>query len=485
MKKKILSIITSLFIVLISVSSVYGQEQTKKIAVVPVSGKIDSAAGSFIQRAVDEGIKNKVSMIIFEMDTFGGGLNAAYKIVDTIVNVPDDIKTVAFIKTKAISAGALISLACNRIYMKKSTTIGDCAPISYYNNQVQMLGEKFQSPLRAKFRTLAKKSGYSESLAESMVSENIEVYEIKYRDGSKKYMDLKSYNGLSKDKLKKITSKKVVVKKGELLTMDNSEAINLGFSKKTVETKDEILFDMDYKNTKYYSYKLNWSETLVNYILPFTPVLIIIGLIALFTEFKMPGFGFPGITAAICLSLAFGSQFLVGLANYTEFLIIAVGLILLILELFVIPGFGIAGVAGFCLIITGMVLSLQDFTIPTYPWQKELLFKNLTLIVSSVVIAFISGMLILRYVFPNLSIAKKGPYLTKTLEDSKADSFETLSVKVGDTAVAESYLRPSGKIKVNDDIIDAISEGEFLEKGTIVEVIKISGNRVIVSRKDL
>ncbi len=463
----------------------YGQKSSDIISVVPVSGKIDSSMSAFIKRAVDESIKIKSSLIIFEMDTFGGELNAAYKIVDILVNVPKEIKTVAFIKTKAISAGALISLACNSIYMKGNTTIGDCAPISYYNNEVKMLGEKFQSPLRAKFRSLAKRSGYNQSLAESMVSQDIEVFEIRYHDGNKKYINGKTYGGLSKSELKNIVSKKTVVKKGELLTMDNIEALNFGFSKKTLDSKDKILKDLGIKNTRYYSFTLNWSETFVNYIIPFTPILILVGLIALFAEFKMPGFGFPGITGLIFLGLAFGSNYMVGLANYTEFLIIVVGFLLLGLEIFVIPGFGIAGVLGFCFIIAGMVLSLQDFTIPTYPWQKELLFKNLSLILSSLVIAFISGLLLLRYVFPNIPMAKRGPYLTRTLKNSKADSLEAYTVKVGDSGVTESYLRPSGKVKINEEIVDAISQGEFLDKGTVVEVIKISGNRVIVAGKDL
>ncbi len=457
------------------------QKPSDTVYIIPVEGEVGPGMSTFIKRAVEDVPKKAETLIVFEIDTFGGRVDSALQIVDTILNIKA-AKTMAFVKTKAISAGALIALSCNQLYMKENTTIGDCAPISYSKEGPTMLGEKFQSPLRARFRALAKKNNYDQNLSEAMVSADLEIFRLETDKGTQ-YLDSTEYSDLSDAEKKAVKTKKTVVKKGELLTMNDSEAVELGFSQKSVVSIEDAIKNAGFEKTNPVRKDRNWTESLLGFIISITPVLMMIGLAAVYTEIKAPGFGAPGAVGIICLSLAFGSQYAVGLATYTELLIIILGLVLIGLEVFVIPGFGIAGISGFLFIIIGMVLSLQDFTIPkpSFPWQYDLMVNNIIIIAGSLLLSFFGTITMLRYVIPKVSTKSRGPYLTATLGGAHADSSETQRAKIGDTGIAASYLRPSGKMKNENDIFDVISEAEFIEKGTSIIIKEIRGNQIIVS----
>ncbi len=480
--------LTFLIILLIGLISVgliaSSSDQSKtgrKVYVVPISGDVEPGMAAYLERALKETQNDVDPLVVIEIDTFGGRVDAALTMVDALVNVKKG-KTIAFVKTKAISAGALISLAADSLVMKHNTTIGDCAPITYSDGGPKMMGEKFQSPLRAKFRLLARLNGHPEDLAESMVTAEMEVYRLNM-DGKTVYMDSRAYNDLSPEEKKKIVSKKTVVAKDELLTMTDVEAVELGFSKMSVDSIEEMLNKMAIKNYQIVRLDENWSESLVRFVTSISSILIMIGLAGVYMELKSPGFGLPGIVGIACLALVFGSQYLIGLAGYVELLIIILGIVLLGFELFVIPGFGIAGFAGISCIAIGMILTLQDFVIPdpSLPWQMDILIINLVKVLTAFFGAFILTMLSVRYLFSNLSF---GPYLKTTLKESHADSKEANRAKIGDTGTALTYLRPSGKIKVNDNKFDALTEGEFLEKNTPIVITKIRGNKIIVTKRE-
>lgn len=437
---------------------------------------------AFIKRATQDALRVPDSLIVLELDTFGGRVDAALAIVDTMVNI-DQNRTIAFVKTKAISAGALIALSCNDLVMRASTTIGDCAPITYSNEGPKMMGEKFQSPLRAQFRSLARRNNYPPTLAEAMVTSDREVYSVD-RNGQTQYLDSKEYDDLPQSEKDTIKSKKTVVAKGELLTMDDAEAKALGFSRMTTSSVEDMLQGFGIEDFEIIRLEQNWSESMGRVIAHLSPILLMIGLAALYTELKAPGFGLPGFVGIITLGLVFLNQYLVGLANYTEFLFVVLGVVLLAMEIFVLPGFGIAGIAGFLCISIGMILSFQDFVIPdpSLPWQEEILLANVIQVLGSVVAAFCLTLFFLRFVLPRLGRIIEGPYLENTLAASHADSAEAKRVMIGETGIARTFLRPTGKVEIGSDIIDAISEGEFVEKDTPVIVTEIRGNRVIVTR---
>ncbi len=455
----------------------------KKVFVVPVEGDVEPAMAAFIARALREASRYPDPLIILEMDSFGGRVDAAFQIVDTILNTPKG-KTIAFVKTKAISAGSLIALSCNELVMKHNTTIGDCAPIALTNEGPQMLGEKFQSPLRAKFRTLAKRNGFPQALAEAMVTPDMVVYKVQLRDSSF-FIDSVGFADLSAETKKSVIDKKTIVKKGQLLTMDDVEAKDLGFSKMSAESIEQLLKNKGITDYSLVRFSENWSEALVRLVTKIAPILMIIGFLGLYLEYKTPGLIFPGVIGALCLGLVFFSQYLIGLASYTELLIIVLGAILLGIEVFVLPGFGIAGIAGLTCIAVGLILSFQGFVLPSpsMPWQMREMTGNLGKVVGSFVVAFIGAILLLRFALPSMSKVVRGPYLDATLENSHADSEAIVGVKEMDVGVVETPLRPSGKAAIGDRVFDVVTEGGFIEKGAPVVVVKILRNKIIVSRK--
>jgi membrane-bound serine protease (ClpP class) len=461
------------------------------VFVIPVSGTVDPGMAAYIGRAIKANIlkendtignnESKV-LIILELDTFGGRVDAALQIVDTLSSLPKD-QTIALVKKRAISAGSLIALACNKLFMKHNTTIGDCAPISFSSEGPQMLGEKFQSPLRAKFRALAKRNNYPSVLAESMVTENMTVYKIVMKD-STLFLDSLGYENLTKSQKTKIQTKETIVARGELLTMDDQEAHEYGFSKKSVGSIEEILSTLEINTYRIIRVEESWSEVFVRLIAKIAPVLMMIGFAALYTELKAPGFGLPGIIGIICLALVFGGQYIVGLANYTELLIIITGIVLLASELFILPGFGILGLTGMAFIVVGMILSLQDFVLPSpeFPWQKELIQENITMMFITLLGSFVLIVLFFKYLFPGLSKVISGPYLSATLSESKSNPEYSIPLSIGDKGIVNKTLRPSGSAKFGENVYDVVTEGEFVDKDESVIIMEIKGNRIVVER---
>ncbi|NOY69945.1 MAG: serine protease [Deltaproteobacteria bacterium] len=453
--------------------------------VIPVSGTVDPGMAAFIARACKTALADPQSIVVLDMDTFGGRVDSALEIVDTLLTVPKE-RSIAYVSKKAISAGALIALSCGRLVMAPGTTIGDCAPITISREGPKMMGEKFQSPIRAKFRALARRNGYPEALAESMVTLGKVVLRVEMKGGEVKYMDAQEFDDLKKEEKDGVVSKQMVVKEGELLTMDDTEARQLGFSAIGAASVSDMFKQLDMQNITINRIGQSWSETLSRFIGTIIPILMIIGIGALYIEIKSPGFGIFGIIGIAFLSIVFFNQYIVGLATYTEFLILIAGIFLLAAEVFVIPGFGIAGFSGIAMIVVGLILSLQGFTIPdpAKPWEMSLFIGNAAMVLGAYLIAVICGLLFIRFVIPALSTGNRGPVLTATLNAAHADSRETAKVAAGDEGVAVSFLRPSGKADINGERIDVITYNEFIEKGIPVKVAEVNGNRVIVVKKE-
>jgi len=451
--------------------------ETGGVHLIPVSGEVSPSMATFIERAVKE--SEDASLVIFEMDTFGGRVDSALKIVDAITAL--EVPSVAWVKTKAISAGALIALSADGLYMAPGTTIGDCAPIAVGQEGPKMLGEKFQSPLRAKFRALARKNGYSEALAESMVTADLEIVAFEV-DGKTTYMEKQAYEDLKE----KPEHSRTVVRDGELLTMDDVEANGFGFSKATLKTIAEVAAAEGKGGVAQQRITPSWSEDISGWILSIAPLLMIVGLGALYTELKAPGFGVFGLVGIAALGLALFGHHIAGLATYAEILLIVIGLLLLVVEIFVIPGFGVAGISGFILVMIGLLLSLQDFVLPdpTLPWQGKAFRVNLLTVVASFGASLLMAVALVRYLVPAMAGRVSGPYLDADLKESKADSKETARIAKGEVGVAISTLRPAGKAEFHGEPFDVVTRGDFISRDDSVIVTAIEGNHIIVARKE-
>jgi len=449
-----------------------------KAYVIPVAGTVDHGMAAFVGRALRE-VSNG-AVVVLDIDTYGGQVDAAFNIVDSVAACK--APTVAFVRSKAISAGALIALSADKMAMRSGATIGDVAPLINTNEGPKMLGEKHQSPIRAKFRAMAAKNGYPAVLTEAMVTEEIAVFEVVLPDTTL-YLDSIRLAALDSQVKSRIVSSKQVVKSGELLTMTDAEALRYGFSAMTVDGVDEMLRQMGYKNAAVISVGRNWSEIFVSVVAMLAPVLMMLGFSAIYIEMRSPGFGIPGIIGICCLALVFFGQHAVGLANYTELLLLVTGAALLALEVFVIPGFGVAGFAGIALMIVGMVLSFQNFIVPNpeFPWQAAILKRNILRMSVSIIGSIVLILVFFKYFFERLGRVVKGPYLAATLEGAQSDLGMGFLPNVGDRGVASTPLRPSGKVRIGAAQCDVVTDGLFIAAGAEVVVSQIQGNRIVVA----
>jgi membrane-bound serine protease (ClpP class) len=452
-----------------------------KAYVIPVAGTVDHGMAAFVGRCLREASKETGAVIVLEIDTYGGQVDAAFNIVDSVTACK--APTVAFVRSKAISAGALIALSASKMVMRPNATLGDVAPLVNTGEGPKMLGEKHQSPIRAKFRALAAKNGYPALLTEAMVTEEFEVFEATMPD-TLLYLDSAGLAALAPEVKSRISSSKPVVKAGELLTMTDAEALRYGFSKMTVGSVEEALQRLGYSGATVIPMGKNWSEGFVSVIALLAPALMMLGFSSIYIEMRSPGFGIPGIIGVCCLALVFFGQYMVGLANYTELLLLAIGAALLALEVLVIPGFGFAGFAGIALLIIGMVLSFQNFVLPSpeLPWQAAVLKRNIVLVSLSIIGAIVLVLVFFKYFFAEFGRVVKGPYLAATLAGAQSDAGMGFVPSIGDKGIASTTLRPSGKARIGAKLCDVVTEGQFIDSGAEVAVTQVQGNRIVVAK---
>lgn len=454
-----------------------------KVSIIPLEGMIDGGILSSLKRRVEIAKENDSNLIIFEIDTYGGQLEPAFEMSEYISGIANT-KTIAFIPTKAISAGSLIAISCNEIYMAPQAELGDCEPIvPSSEGGYKTVGEKIQTVLRTKFRKFAEKNGYPVLLAEAMVTKEIEVYHIATEDNPDGFYisgrDLKEMNENEKNK---IISRKLIIEEGKLLTMHAKEAYDYKFAKGIIGNRKDLLNQLNIDVDSTDLLETNWSEEMVRFLGKISPVLLGIGLAALWMEFKSPGFGLPGITGIICLAIVFLSKHLVGLAETPEIIIFFAGIVLIAVEILLIPGFGIAGIPGIILIFIGAILSFQDFTIPKTPYDTELFIKNIFAVMCSLLGSGIFIFLLFKFM-PSIPVFNR---LVLTSSESSQSGFVIPPQPAGDRDLtgmrgkAITALHPTGKIEVNNNTLDVVTEGEYIEKGRVVEIIEVRGNRIVV-----
>jgi membrane-bound serine protease (ClpP class) len=296
-----------------------GQAQVVRI---PIDGTIDRGLSPFVKRSLETAAEAGARFAVLDINTPGGRVDAAWQIVDAVQESP--VPVYAYID-RALSAGALIALATDSIYMRPGATIGAATPVT---GEGQKASEKMVSAMRSEFRALAEARGLDPRVAEAMVDEQIEI--------------------------------PGVVAAGALLTLTADEAIDLGFAVATYASLDELLAALGAPGATVTTVSPNWAELIVRFLTHpvVAPLLLTLGFLGLLFEVKTPGFGVGGLAGLIGLALFFGAHLIVGLAGLEELLLIAAGLVLVGLEVFVIPGFGVAGALGILAMGAGLVLSM-------------------------------------------------------------------------------------------------------------------------------
>ena len=421
---------------------------------VPIQGVIDLGLPTFIERVIEEAEKDQVEVIIFDIDTFGGRVDAATQIKDAILD--SDVPTVAFINRRAISAGALISLSCETIYMTGGGTIGAATAVDMSGNKAS---EKVISYMREEMASTAESRDRNTIIAKCMVDEDLSFTHVIIDDDSVEVTDLEGR------------------KEGKLITLTTEQALRYKMADGTAENMDELLVSLELSDATVKSFSENWSENLVRFLT--NPVvaslLTTFGFLGILFELQSPGWGIPGTFGAVCLALSLGASAIVRLATMSDLLIVLVGLVLLMVEAFLIPGFGVAGVAGIGVILWGLYMLL----LPDVPVSEEVYYSALT----GLTIGLIGGFIALILLFKMVTKTKFWTKLTSPGVESQEEGYSTsigLEDMVGKIGIATSDLRPSGWALLGDRKIFVVTEGEFVDKDQSIKILSVDGNRVVV-----
>ncbi len=472
--------------------------KTAKAFVITCKGMIDDGLYKSIKRRTEIALEAGADYLIYEIETYGGLLKSADDISKYfILDVAKKVHTVAYITTEAISAGAMISVSCKDIVMLENTTIGDCAPITLGGKLEGVEREKVESFTRAAFGRAAQANNYPAALLKAMVSMQIEVYRLKN-------LTTGEYEFFETDKLPKRSKKynpdikELIVKNDELLTLTAFDALEYGIARAKVKNLSEVLDFFAKRDGVKFAEKpvilrTNWSEEMVRWVNSpaVMGVLVMLALLGVYIEFNTPGVGLPGLTAVICFAIIVGSKYLVGMANWLEVAVFAAGVLLLMIEIFVLPGFGAAGFLGMIFISAGLFGMLIKNAPNEIPWPQTdfdwQLFINGVFGIAMGFVGFVLLAWMLTRYLPKMKFLNGLILVPKEAKSCKIRQVKSssiagknVSVKVGDIGEVTSILRPAGKAKFADAIVDVIAHAEFLGKCTKIEVIEIHGNRVIV-----
>lgn len=431
-----------LILIFISIEVAHSQDASKVYVIKKLEfQEINRWYAAYIKKAIKKSSDEGASLIILELDTPGGLLSSALAIKNYIIE--SDIPIVAYINKNALSAGALISLSCEAIYMSDGSIIGAATPVYMKGNEIEKAGEKEISAMRAAMRSSAERSKKNVRIAEAMVDETIVL--SKKNDG----IDLD-------DKT--------------LLTLSVEEALKINIADGKANSITDII---KLRNLSENSTIKNVEEEKYDYILRFliNPVvlsaLISIGIIGVYIELKTPGFGIGGVISIIAFSIFFFAQVFVGDSSFLAPTIFFLGIVLLAIEIFVIPGFGITGILGILGIAVGIFMS---FGINNIAQATLVVFVSL---VSDIILIIILA----RFILKSKGFKNKIALETDTAGYHSSVSYDDL---LGLEGITDTFFRPSGNIIIDGKKYDAITEGEFINKGTKIKVILVEGNKIVI-----
>ena len=423
---------------------------------IPIHGTIDMGLPHYLQRVIDQAESEKAAAIIFDIDTFGGRVDAATQMKDIILD--SKVVTVAFINKRAISAGALISLSCDSIFMTAGASIGAATAVDLKGEKAS---EKIISYMREEMASTAEANNRSRDVASSMVDEELSISFIVSSQGDT--LTTKDVEGFNE---------------GKLITLSTRLAILLGIADKQLNNIDDVLDHMNLKDAKKVEITESWSEMLVRFLTNPTvaPLFMSLGMLGLFFEIKSPGFGVPGILGLACLALFFGSHLLVGLADMLEFIILFSGITLILIEILVIPGFGVAGISGIILCFYAFFKML----IGVYPSPED--YQAAYMGLSMGILTTIIAAVILFKTLPQTELYKRLiPFTPQKSEEGFTISrgYETL---IGEKGKTTTDLRPSGKVKIKGKTYQAFSHGDYIDKDEEILVDSIDENQLLVKK---
>ena len=423
-------------------------DSLQTVYVFEMMDNIDPRMNRKVRMAMEDAARKNAALIIVHMDTYGGAVNDADEIRTLFLE--SEIPIVSYIDKDAASAGALISIACDSIYMAKGGSIGAATVVM--GDTGEAAPDKYQSYMRSMMRSTAEATGRDPKIAEAMVDEDLEV------------------EGVSKE--------------GEVITFSVSEAIQNGFCEGEVASLEEIVERFGYQDFEIYEYEPSLSEDIISIFLnpAVSGFLILVIFAGIYFEIQTPGIGFPLAASAIAIVLYFIPYYLTGLASNWEMVLFIVGIILLGLEIFVVPGFGVFGILGIICILGGLTMGMLpneqfDFTfVSSGKLFSALLTVILAATVATVLIITLMPKINQWESFSRISLAD-----TQQKSEGYTSSFYSAEL-LGKEGLSYTRLMPSGKVIIEDEQYDAYSRGEFIEKGEKIKVISTEGTSLRVKK---
>jgi membrane-bound serine protease (ClpP class) len=455
---------------------------------VKIDGPIDTVKKSYLGRRIEQARQERVNLVFFEINSQGGIDTAADAVADLIAEVKD-MKTVAYIADRAMGVSALVALACNEIVFNKGAEMGDVTQVvTGRNGHVEPLDDRQIKALAGRARQLAEQRGHPAAVAAAMVDPGVALMEARDTKTGANCFVLDSQ---VRDEPGRYLDPAVRKEAGNALTVTGDEAVTYGLGQ-VVSGVEEFKGLYGFRGKDIRVDGPTWVDSLVTVLTdPFVSwLLLFVGLFMLVLELKLPGIGLPAITSALSFLLFFWSHYLSGTADQLEIILFLVGMVSLAVELFVFPGFGVFGMSGVLLILASIVMASHTFVWPTKEYEyRQMGFTLLQVTVAMVAVAV--GAAVLARYFPSLPlfnrlVLKPEPW-TGVDEAARraAEGYESLAYLIGETGRTTTVLRPSGKAKFGDRLLDVTASGNYIEPDSLVEVVDVQGPRVIVKRVDV
>ncbi len=431
-----------------SVSSMAQTDNIQKIYKFNIQEEIAPPVWRTTKKAFEEAHKLNADLILIHMNTYGGLLDAADSIRTIILR--SNIPVYVFIDNNAASAGALISIACDRIYMRSGANIGAATVV---DQSGKPLPDKYQSYMRSLMRSTAEANGRDPDIAQAMVDPKIYIENV--------------------------------IDTGQVLTFTTSEAIANNYCEGMAESIRDVLKLAGIENYQITEQTITSLDRIIGFLIkPYiSGILIMLIIGGIYFELQSPGLGFPSVAAIGAALLYFAPLYLEGLAENWEIVIFVVGLILVAIEVFAIPGFGIAGIAGLLLVITGLTLSMVDSVILDGQLVNfDRLVQSFFTVIIAVFLSLISSIWISKKLFTSTIFG----HLALDSTQEKTAGFSTSDKKyrtmMGRTGIAQTNLRPAGKVQIDDEYLDATALNGFIEKGTKIRVVKYETAQLFVTK---
>ena len=416
-----------------------------------------------MKKSFDRATEGRADYILIHMNTYGGMVVYADSLRSLILNYPKPVWV--FIDNNAASAGALISIACDKIYMREGANIGAATVV---NQTGEAMPDKYQSYMRSMIRATAQSHG------KDTVVENGKTIVRWHRDPR-----------IAEAMVDERIAVKGVSDSGKILTFTPHEAMQHGYCDGIAENVPEVIQKEGITNYELHEYRPTTMDKVIGFLIsPIMQGLLIMVIIGgIYFELQTPGVGFPLAAAVTACLLYFAPLYLEGFANYVEIILFGVGLILLLLEIFVIPGFGVAGILGIVCIVASLALSgIDDFTFEFLPDFVGAIIRSLFFVISCSLISVFASIWLSRKLFGSRRL-NFALHAEQKVEEGFVGVDMTVKEEVGKEGVAFTDLRPAGKVEINDDVYDAVSNtGAFIQKGTRVKVIKYQAGQVYVEK---